>query len=383
MRLDRLAKTATLPNGMSVHYVSPPDVQFLYHEIFEEECYLQHGVRLDPDDVVIDVGGNIGMFAMFAARRCYRGRVITFEPIPPTYEALRRNARENLGGPSSAESGKGIERGGDVVSPEEGLGRQMPARDQPVGFPDAGGDGDRYGGRVDCGPAGAIYAYNCGVSDGAEASARFTFYPRAAGWSTMCPDDDETADNVTRFVEAALGGDRGSGGVENTPLAAFGRWLLSAERPGDVEVGSGGVLAAVTRAARRLARLVFTAVMGAVLKYLLSVRREFDCPLVTVSDVMQRHGIGGDGGAPGRGVGLLKVDVERAELAVLRGVSPRDWPVIRQVAMEVHSHELEAVKELLVGVGGFEPERLVVEQPPGLEGTTLWNLYASRARATA
>jgi hypothetical protein len=69
VKLNRFTKTAQLPNGMGVHYVSPPDVQFLYHEIFDEECYLQHGLTLRPEDTVIDVGGNIGMFALFAARR--------------------------------------------------------------------------------------------------------------------------------------------------------------------------------------------------------------------------------------------------------------------------------------------------------------------------
>ena len=88
--LRRGAKTAELPNGMTVHYVSPPDVQFLYDEIFAESCYLKHGVTLRSTDAVIDVGGNIGMFAMFAARKCTRGKVITLEPIPPTYAALSK-----------------------------------------------------------------------------------------------------------------------------------------------------------------------------------------------------------------------------------------------------------------------------------------------------
>ena len=35
VKLNRLNKTARLPNGMFVHYVSPPDVQFLYDEIYE------------------------------------------------------------------------------------------------------------------------------------------------------------------------------------------------------------------------------------------------------------------------------------------------------------------------------------------------------------
>ena len=84
-------------------------------------------------------------------------------------------------------------------------------------------------------------------------------------------------------------------------------------------------------------------------------------------------------------VGLLKVDVERAELAVLRGVRKEHWRRVRQVAMEVHdaeggAKELEAIRALLLDPerGGFEPDRVVVEQPKGLEGSTLWNLYARR-----
>jgi len=46
---------------------------------------------------------------------------------------------------------------------------------------------------------------------------------------------------------------------------------------------------------------------------------------------------------PCRQVDLLKVDVERAELLVLRGVRPDDWPHIRQVAMEVRSAKAVSV----------------------------------------
>ena len=146
------------------------------------------------------------------------------------------------------------------------------------------------------------------------------------------------------------------------------------------------MFAALGRVFRGLASFLFVAVMGAVLRRLLGARKEFDCPLVTVSEVIERHGLNAVDGVKrgaGRGVGLLKVDVERAELAVLRGVEARDWPLIRQVAMEVHdaaggTEELAAVRRLLVDVGGFDPGRVVVEQPPGLEGSTLWNLYASR-----
>ncbi len=51
-------------------------------------------------------------------------------------------------------------------------------------------------------------------------------------------------------------------------------------------------------------------------------------------------------------VALLKIDVEGAELDVLRGVDPLDWPRIQQVSMELESaaHAAEA-SELLSAVG--------------------------------
>ena len=94
VKLHRLSKTADLPNGMTVHYISPPDVQFLYGEIFEEHCYVRNGITLHTDDVVIDVGGNIGLFAMYAAKKCVCGKVFTLEPIPSTYRAMVRNLCE-------------------------------------------------------------------------------------------------------------------------------------------------------------------------------------------------------------------------------------------------------------------------------------------------
>lgn len=48
--------------------------------------------RIEPDDVVFDVGANIGMFACFAGRVLESGRVIGFEPEPTN----RRRAIQNL-----------------------------------------------------------------------------------------------------------------------------------------------------------------------------------------------------------------------------------------------------------------------------------------------
>ena len=60
-------QTATLPNGLEVSVVSRLDLDFLYREIFDQKQYLQHGIHLQSGDVVLDCGGNIGLFSLFAA----------------------------------------------------------------------------------------------------------------------------------------------------------------------------------------------------------------------------------------------------------------------------------------------------------------------------
>lgn len=81
----------------------------------------------------------------------------------------------------------------------------------------------------------------------------------------------------------------------------------------------------------------------------------------------------------GRQVDLLKVDVERAELDVLSGISPDDWHKIQQVVLEVHDIDgrLQVVQSLLA-TAGFH--NVVSEQDASLVGTSLYNVYATRNR---
>eukprot|EP00878_Enallax_costatus_P042569 GHUV01049971.1.p1 GENE.GHUV01049971.1~~GHUV01049971.1.p1 ORF type:complete len:147 (+),score=19.97 GHUV01049971.1:461-901(+) len=62
----------TLPNGPQIrHTSSSAEVEFLYREHYQQRVYLQHQVSLQPGATVLDVGANIGLFAMSAAEvRC-------------------------------------------------------------------------------------------------------------------------------------------------------------------------------------------------------------------------------------------------------------------------------------------------------------------------
>lgn len=82
-----------LPNGMTVAHLNKGETDFTYREIFEGQGYLQHGVTLHEGDCVFDVGANIGLFTLFAARSVSRCQIYAFEPIPAIFECLRSNAR--------------------------------------------------------------------------------------------------------------------------------------------------------------------------------------------------------------------------------------------------------------------------------------------------
>ncbi|HEX7318283.1 MAG TPA: FkbM family methyltransferase, partial [Pyrinomonadaceae bacterium] len=86
------ARTYALPNGMAVFHQNKSETDFVYDEIFEQEVYLKHGVTLGEGDCIFDVGANIGMFTLFASQRCKNATIYAFEPIPPVFESLRRNA---------------------------------------------------------------------------------------------------------------------------------------------------------------------------------------------------------------------------------------------------------------------------------------------------
>jgi amino acid adenylation domain-containing protein/FkbM family methyltransferase len=84
-------------------------------------------------------------------------------------------------------------------------------------------------------------------------------------------------------------------------------------------------------------------------------------------------------------IDLLKIDVQRAELDVLIGISAEDWELIDQIVMEVHDDphgptagRLGAIRELLQQQGF----RVNWKQNPLLRGTDLYDLWAIRPKCS-
>ena len=217
--------------------------------------------------------------------------------------------------------------------------------------------------------AGAVWAYNCGASDGTESSAKFTFYPHAAGWSTMSPDDVETADNVgaIRRVDALRGRTLRRGAASAGVVPGGGSFARRADERGSVRIRA----ATASFSAPSLAQFEPSRAGS-------SPPHSRSCS--SSSSVDDRRSSAardrvGHHRFP-RFVRRRTLEGGRGARGTRRAARRQEGTLgrVRQVAMEVHDAERSA-KELRddqgappgPGARGFEPDRVVVEQPAGLE----------------
>jgi amino acid adenylation domain-containing protein/FkbM family methyltransferase len=99
----------------------------------------------------------------------------------------------------------------------------------------------------------------------------------------------------------------------------------------------------------------------------------YRCQLRTVSEIIAENAI--------EHIDLLKIDVENAELGVLQGIAPGDWPKIAQLVVEVHDVDgrLSHITAMLEAQGFT----VICQQEQSLRTTAIFNLYAVRAERPA
>src|SRR5262245_37776397 len=84
-----------LRNGLVIESAPGALVVPLYKEIWFKDDYRLRQDPLPAGATVIDIGANIGMFALFAAVAMRAARVYAFEPFTDSLALLRRNAERN------------------------------------------------------------------------------------------------------------------------------------------------------------------------------------------------------------------------------------------------------------------------------------------------
>ena len=75
-------------------YVNPSEhiqQQLFWYGYYEKKYILTWERFVREDSVVLDIGSNIGYYALVAAKKAVRGQVFAFEPSPPSFLQLQEN----------------------------------------------------------------------------------------------------------------------------------------------------------------------------------------------------------------------------------------------------------------------------------------------------
>jgi FkbM family methyltransferase len=85
----------TLPNNRTVASFGEFSALDVYKDVYEDKSYIQEGLSIEPGDVVVDVGANIGLWSLFVMEQVPQITLIAVEPIPQIFEALQENIQDH------------------------------------------------------------------------------------------------------------------------------------------------------------------------------------------------------------------------------------------------------------------------------------------------
>jgi FkbM family methyltransferase len=68
--------------------------QYVVNEIFTKRRYDHPGFRIQPTDTIVDIGANMGIFVLWAARQATQGKILAIEPTS-AIDVLRMNVERN------------------------------------------------------------------------------------------------------------------------------------------------------------------------------------------------------------------------------------------------------------------------------------------------
>ena len=103
-----------LRNGVVLNAPDEIDLNFVFHEIWVDEIYLPKRYKIKDYDIIFDIGGNIGVFSLYAATRASNVKVYSFEPFSRNADYFEQNIKQSKIGNvvlfQRAVAGKSIKR---------------------------------------------------------------------------------------------------------------------------------------------------------------------------------------------------------------------------------------------------------------------------------
>ena len=139
-----------------------------------------------------------------------------------------------------------------------------------------------------------------------------------------------------------------------------------ADAVGDASVLSSGIRNQLAKGNPKLKEMPDELIAGIVQKKL-GKKKEIQCELKTVSSIIREVSV--------EQIDLLKIDAEKSELAILKGIEKSDWSKIKQIVLEVHSVEEVKVILPLLEQKGF---KIKVEQEEQFTDSGIFNCFAIR-----
>lgn len=84
-----------LRNGVSLECPQEISLGFLFSEIWVDRVYNPPNYEIKEGDTIIDIGANIGVFAIYAATAAPNVTVYSYEPFPQNFAYLKKNVVES------------------------------------------------------------------------------------------------------------------------------------------------------------------------------------------------------------------------------------------------------------------------------------------------
>lgn len=84
-----------LTNGLKFYIRARTMDKSVLKEVWVKSIYNKHGIGVAPGDTVVDIGGHIGLFSVYASSLSKTGKVYAFEPFLKNFEKLKEHKQIN------------------------------------------------------------------------------------------------------------------------------------------------------------------------------------------------------------------------------------------------------------------------------------------------